>query len=102
MRSNIATTLSLSLSLFFAACGGPSGVANATRRFLQQLEARTGKRPLIYTGYYFWRDQVGDPGGFNQYPLVMAAYVSGCPLVPDSWGRFTMWQYTSSGSVGGI
>jgi GH25 family lysozyme M1 (1,4-beta-N-acetylmuramidase) len=77
-------------------------VAASARAFLQHVEARTGRRPLIYTGYFFWRDQVGDPSGFSQYPLVMAAYVSGCPLVPNSWGHFTMWQYSDSGRVSGI
>lgn len=80
----------------------PAQVAQSTRRFLETLEARTGRRPMIYTGFYFWRDQVGDPPGFSGYPLVMAAYVSGCPMVPPSWGSFTMWQYTSSGRVPGI
>lgn len=80
----------------------PAAVAQSTRTFLTTLESRTGRRPMIYTGYYFWRDQVGDPPGFSGYPLVMAAYVSGCPMVPASWGRFTMWQYTSSGRVPGI
>jgi lysozyme len=80
----------------------PSRVAAATRRFLDHLQLRTGRVPMIYTGYYFWRDQVGNPSGFSHYPLVMAAYVRGCPLVPDSWGRFTMWQYSSTGRVGGI
>ncbi|MCK6548345.1 hypothetical protein L6R52_21030 [Myxococcota bacterium] len=80
----------------------PSRVADATRRFLDHLQLRTGRVPMIYTGYYFWRDQTGNPSGFSHYPLVMAAYVRGCPLVPDSWGRFTMWQYSSTGRVPGI
>jgi Glycosyl hydrolases family 25 len=32
----------------------------------------------------------------------MAAYVSGCPLIPNEWAKFTIWQYSSSGSVAGV
>ncbi len=81
---------------------GPAAVANATRTFLDALQSRTGRKQMIYTGFYFWRDQVGDPAGFNTDPLVIAAYVAGCPLVPDSWGKFTMWQYSDAGRVPGI
>ncbi|MBX7100547.1 MAG: hypothetical protein K1X89_22710 [Myxococcaceae bacterium] len=81
---------------------GPSAVAAAVRAFVDRVEQRSGRRPIIYTGYYFWNGQVGNPQGYGSYPLVMAAYVSGCPLIPDEWSKFTMWQYSSSGSVSGV
>jgi GH25 family lysozyme M1 (1,4-beta-N-acetylmuramidase) len=81
---------------------GPAAVAAATKAFLDRVEARTGRKPLIYTGYYFWTGSVGDPPGYGDYPLVMAAYVSGCPLIPNEWAKFTIWQYSSSGSVPGV
>jgi len=81
---------------------GPAAVAASMRTFLDRVHARSGRVPIIYTGYYFWTGSVGNPGGYGGYPLVMAAYVSGCPLIPNEWSKFTMWQYSSSGSVPGV
>ncbi len=81
---------------------GPAAVAASTKTFLDRVQSRSGRVPIIYTGYYFWTGSVGNPGGYGGYPLIMAAYVSGCPLIPNEWSTFTMWQYSSSGSVPGV
>jgi len=75
-------------------------IANA-RRWLAAVEAGTGKRPIIYTGYYVWRDQLGDPD-FSEYPLWIAAYVNRCPDISDHWDRWTFWQTSDSGRIPGI
>lgn len=76
-------------------------VAANARRWLQLVEAGTGKRPIIYTGFYVWRDQVGNPD-FSEYPLWIAAYVNHCPDIPDTWNRWTFWQTSSTGDIPGI
>lgn len=82
--------------------GQPANVVqDHARRWLQAVEAGTGKRPIIYTGYYVWRDEVNDPD-FSQHPLWIAAYTDNCPLIPDTWPRWTFWQFTDSGRVPGI
>lgn len=81
---------------------GPDVVQDHARRWLQAVEAGTGKRPIIYTGFYVWRDQMGNPN-WPEYPLWIAAYVlPRCPDIPDGWNRWTMWQTTSSGDIPGI
>lgn len=66
--------------------------ANA-KRWLDIVEKGTGKRPTIYTGGYFWQDNVNDPA-FGKYPLFIAAYIK-CPLVPEkTWKDWTFWQYS--------
>jgi lysozyme len=75
-------------------------IANA-RRWLAAVEAGTGKRPIIYTGYYVWRDEIGDPD-FSQHPLWIAAYVNRCPDISDHWDRWTFWQTSDSGRIPGI
>ncbi len=75
-------------------------IANA-RRWLAAVEAGTGKRPIIYTGFYVWRDQIGDPD-FSEYPLWIAAYVNRCPDISDHWNRWTFWQTSDSGRIPGI
>jgi protein-S-isoprenylcysteine O-methyltransferase Ste14 len=58
------------------ATGGQSGatIAAKVRHWLQIVEKGTGRRPIIYTGSYFWQDHVGDTS-FGSYPIWIAAYV---------------------------
>ncbi len=76
-------------------------IAANVRIWIDIVEAATGKKPIIYTGYYFWRDSVGN-AKFPGYPLWVAAYVNHCPDLPSDWDRWSFWQTSSSGQVGGI
>ena len=83
------------------------GVSNATRatrlqQWLDHVEAAVGRKPLIYTGGYFWQDNVG--ADFSEYPLWHAGYTGGtCPsTVANQWPDWTFWQFSSTGSVAGI
>ncbi|MEZ4458224.1 MAG: GH25 family lysozyme [bacterium] len=67
-------------------------VAAAVKQWLQIVEDGTGKRPIIYTGPYFWQDNVGD-ASLGNYPLWIAHYGTTCPLIPDGWDKWTFWQY---------
>ena len=70
----------------------PATIRNKIQQWLDIVEAGTGKKPMIYTAAYFWRDNVGE-GYFTEYPLWVANYGATCPLTPDGWGKWTMWQY---------
>lgn len=81
----------------------PSQVWSWVQTFINRIKYRTGRPGIIYTGFYFWRDSVGDPHNNLNCPLWLAAYVSDpTPYVPHGWSTWTFWQYTSSGSVPGI
>lgn len=68
-------------------------VRQKVRTWLEIVEAGTGRKPMIYTSGYFWRDEVGETG-LGDYPLWVANYAAECPLVPDSnWDDWTLWQY---------
>ena len=87
------------------ATGGlpPGDLATWTRSWLDEVQRLTGRQPIIYTGYYFWNDNVGSTG-FGNYRLWMARYTgapSPAPL-PSSWSTWSWWQFTSSASVPGI
>jgi len=71
------------------------------RTWINAVEARTGRRPLIYTAKYFWRDHVGS-GEFVDYPLWVANWQVDCPSLPPPWTRWVFWQTSSSGHVAGI
>jgi GH25 family lysozyme M1 (1,4-beta-N-acetylmuramidase) len=77
-------------------------VAAAVAEWIRLVSAGTGRTPIVYTGPYFWRDQVGNPDQ-SASPLWIAHYTTGCPLISeDVWPRWTFWQYSSSGRVPGI
>ena len=79
----------------------PAQIAARVKMWLDYVEPRVGVKPIIYTGYYFWKDFVG-AGDFKQYPLWIANYSATCPLVPAPWTRWTLHQYSSSAMIPGI
>ena len=80
----------------------PSTVATRVRQWVDRVHAALGVTPIVYTGKYFWRDEVGSPASFAGTPLWIAQYTSLCPDLPAPWTRWTFWQYTDKGSVAGI
>jgi lysozyme len=80
----------------------PSSVAARVRTWVDRVQAALGVTPIVYTGKYFWRDQVGGPTSFAPNALWIAQYTSQCPDLPAPWLRWTFWQHTDSGHVNGI
>ena len=78
----------------------PTQVRSWVVSFVNRLTSRMGRPPIIYAGYYFWRDSAGN-GSALGCPLWLAAY-NNTPLVPTAWSAFTCWQYSDTGSVSGI
>lgn len=76
------------------ATGGqsPATIASKIKTWLDIVEAGTGKKPIIYTGSYFWQDNVQDTS-FGAYPIWIAAYGPSCPSLPAGWDNWTFWQY---------
>ena len=79
----------------------PAEYAAAVAAWLEHVEAATGLVPFIYTGYYYWNDHLGTDQ-FADYPLWIANYNPGCPLVPDAWATWTAHQYCDCGQLPGI
>jgi lysozyme len=81
----------------------PSQVWSWIQAFIARIQYRTGRPGIIYTGFYFWRDSVGNPRNNLNCPLWLAAYVSDpTPYVPPAWSTWSFWQYTDAGSVSGV
>jgi GH25 family lysozyme M1 (1,4-beta-N-acetylmuramidase) len=77
-------------------------VAAGIHTWLDHVAAAIGRRPIIYTGFYFWRDSVGGADD-TASPLWHAQYTSAaCPTIADPWTDWAIWQYTSTGSIPGI
>ncbi len=77
-------------------------VASRVRQWVDRVHAALGVTPIVYTGKYFWRDEVGSPASFAPNALWIAQYTSLCPDIPSPWSRWTFWQYTDAGSIPGI
>jgi GH25 family lysozyme M1 (1,4-beta-N-acetylmuramidase) len=78
-----------------------SQIAAKVRQWSNRIEDKLGVKPFIYTGPYFWRDNVNG-ADMNDHKLWVAHYGTSCPLVPPTWTRWTFHQHTSSGRVDGI
>ena len=77
-------------------------VAAEATIWVAAMREATGKEPIIYTGAYFWDDN-GLPDSLNTQPLWTANYTTNpCPWTSDSWGNWTLWQYSDTGTVSGI
>ncbi|MFC9771841.1 MULTISPECIES: GH25 family lysozyme [unclassified Pseudarthrobacter] len=76
------------------------------RDFGNTMRSLTGRLPVIYTNTSWWNQCVGNPAGFGDYPLWMAAYPSSAtnnagPVPTGSWSTYSIWQYSSTGPFAG-
>jgi GH25 family lysozyme M1 (1,4-beta-N-acetylmuramidase) len=71
--------------------------------FGQEIQAKTGRLPIIYTPPAWWKTCTGGSTSFGQTPLWVPDYTGGAaPARPAGWAHWTSWQYTSAGTVTGI
>ena len=69
--------------------------------FDAQIQAKTGRMPIIYTPPTWWNACTGNSAGFGPDPLWVPSVSTGSPVLPDGWANWTVWQY-GSGTVAGI
>jgi len=84
----------------------------AVKTWLDRVEAAFGRKPIIYSGYYFLKDFLSEAGGgppawAKDYPLWLAQYpnqyVEGMqPSLPPGWFKWTIWQYSEKGKLNGF
>jgi lysozyme len=74
---------------------------NNAKVWLQAVEAATGKIPIIYVGVSYWNG-LGNPQGFERYPLYLAEYQVTCPHVPPPWSTWSIWQPADTNPVQGV
>jgi lysozyme len=78
----------------------------AVKAWLDEVEQKTGEKPIIYTSPSFWEEYMNNTQDFTDHPLWIAHYTPNAkPDVPaNNWGGkgYTFWQHTESGTVGGV
>ena len=78
------------------ATGGlsPTNLTNWTARWLAYVQKVTGKKPIIYSGWAFWKTSLNDTTQFNGHQLWMARWqTSGPSPLPGGWSSWKIWQY---------
>jgi lysozyme len=96
---------------------GPGPLAAAVLTWLQAVEAQLGRKPIIYTGAWWWDAQLKGAGGYPawtaDYPLWVGSYPlrqgvpthtqieqgQFAPRMPQGWGRWSLWQYTGDAAL---
>ncbi|MCU1602174.1 MAG: glycoside hydrolase family 25 [Frankiales bacterium] len=93
----------LGIVLDLESTGGrsPSALAAWAHAFLNRVESRTGRLPILYTYVSFWSGPMANNRSFGAYPLWLARYGAE-PRPLAGWNRWTFWQHTSSARVSGI
>lgn len=80
----------------------PSRILWAMQVWADRVEQALGKKPMIYTGAWWWNPWTSYSGQFAGYPLVDSYYAQTCPNIAAGWSSWAFWQYSSSGRVPGI
>lgn len=74
----------------------PSQLTTWVRDFTSTIYRLTNKQAMIYTGYWFWRDCLGNTTEFSSTnPLWLASYYTNSPAIPGGWSTYTIWQYAN-------
>ena len=70
--------------------------------FVNTVKSLTGLYPVIYTTGNWWNTCTGGSTAFGADPMWVAAYGFSSPPMPAGWPAWTIWQYTSGGTVPGV
>lgn len=77
-------------------------VAAAVRRWVDHVTAAIGRPPIIYAGFFTWRDDVGGPDLTSSLLWHPQYTTAECPNIAEPWQDWAFWQYSSTGRVDGI
>lgn len=82
----------------------PDQLAEWTQVFLDTLQQRTGRTPILYTYRYFWIEKMANTTRFAEYPLWLAEYGVAQPTLPviGGWTQWWFWQRAETGRVPGF
>jgi len=72
-------------------------------RWLQSVENRLHRRPMVYLSPAFMTDVLHNASALAEYPVWLAQYTDDpAPLVPKPWSNWTFWQHTRQAAIPGI
>ena len=68
--------------------------------WLQDVQAGTGRQPIVYTAPGFWNGNSPDLA-LTCHPLWLADYAAQ-PTLPHGWSTWLFWQHSQTGTVQGV
>lgn len=81
----------------------PTQVQEWISAFLSQMDVLGFPKVIIYSYVSFLNDNLPQGHPFGSLPLWIAHYTSNpSPTIPHGWTAYSIWQYSASGSVGGV
>ncbi|GGJ08974.1 GH25 family lysozyme [Streptomyces brasiliensis] len=92
--------LDIEYNPYGATCYGlsQSAMVSWIRAFSDEVRAKTGRYPTIYTTTDWWTTCTGNNSSFGATnPLWIARYSSSPGTLPAGWSSQTIWQYADSG-----
>jgi len=69
--------------------------------WIDEVQKKTGLRPLVYASPSFWTDLEAGPYA-GKDDLWIAHWRVKQPKIPSSWKTWRFWQYSDKGSVAGV
>ena len=87
-----------------------STMQSRLKKFVDRLQVRTGRKPIIYTRASFWNRYVGNPSWASDYDLWAARYNGSLtspwsdgnykplPWYVDLYNNWVFWQYSADGN----
>lgn len=73
------------------------------KTWLQTVSSLTGRRPVVYTGGYFWGHALGTSSDFSAYPLWLAQWSTrAAPHRIAGMQTWSFWQHSDTGRVPGF
>ncbi|MGP9536663.1 GH25 family lysozyme [Brachybacterium sp. AOP43-C2-M15] len=81
----------------------PNGLGQADLQawvtaWIDRYRSETGRTPVVYTGAWFWDDQVGPDWAPADVPLHVSHYMADPPVgteIPGTWSAWEIWQYAA-------
>ncbi|MFJ8823551.1 lysozyme [Streptomyces sp. NPDC102467] len=72
------------------------------KSFSNEVLRGTGRRPVIYTNYHWWKTCTGNSRAFAaNHALWLARYDESSGALPAGWTYWTFWQYANRGGLPG-
>jgi lysozyme len=80
----------------------PAVISGVIKECIQRIEQRNRRKPIIYTGAWFWDGNVLRAAEWADCDLWVAYYGTESPALPLDWTAWRFWQYSESGHVVGV
>ena len=75
---------------------------DAVMKWIQVVESELYMQPIIYCSRSFSGNVLGSNPQLATYQLWQAEYAVEKPTVPPPWQKWTLWQWTETGSIAGL